>query len=93
MLGNMATKKNMSDYKALTRKLYPTPRRVQDLIPVFKISQDGISLGLFELSACREVQLLSGMHLYTADQSELCFRMLQGSACIRRLMIQPDTQS
>ena len=60
---------------------------------VMEISQDGISLGLFELSACREIQLLSGMHLYTADQSELCFRMLQGSACIRRLMIQPDTQS
>ena len=34
--------KNMSDYKILTRKLYPTPKRVQELIPVFKIGEDGV---------------------------------------------------
>ena len=34
--------KNMSDYKSLTRKLHPTPKRVQELIPVFKIGEDGV---------------------------------------------------
>ena len=34
--------KSMSDYKILTRKLYPTPKRVQELIPVFKIGEDGV---------------------------------------------------
>ena len=38
----MASKKNMSDYKVLTRKLYPSPKRVQELIPVFKIGIDGV---------------------------------------------------
>ena len=38
----MASKKNMSDYKILTRKLYPSPKRVQELIPIFKIGVDGV---------------------------------------------------
>ena len=38
----MTSKKNMSDYKVLTRKLYPSPKRVQELIPVFKIGIDGV---------------------------------------------------
>ena len=38
----MAAKKNMSDYKTLTRKLYPSPKRVQELIPVYKIGVDGV---------------------------------------------------
>ena len=36
------SKKSMSDYKTLTRKLYPTPKRVQELIPVYRIGQDGV---------------------------------------------------
>ena len=38
----MAAKKNMSDYKTLTRKLYPSPKRVQELIPVYKVGIDGV---------------------------------------------------
>lgn len=40
----MASRKNMSDYKAADRKLYPSPKRVQELIPVYKIGQDGVFL-------------------------------------------------
>ena len=40
----MASKKNMSDYKTLTHRLYSTPRRVQELIPVYKIGEDGVFL-------------------------------------------------
>ena len=40
----MASKKNMSDYKTLTHRLYPPPRRVQELIPVYKIGEDGVFL-------------------------------------------------
>lgn len=35
-------KKNMSDYKKQTERLCTTPRSVQDLIPIFRISKDGI---------------------------------------------------
>ena len=38
----LADKKNMADYKALTRKLYKTPSSVQELIPVFKVGADGV---------------------------------------------------
>ena len=38
----MASKKNMSDYKILTRKLYPSPKRVQELIPIYRIGIDGV---------------------------------------------------
>ena len=34
----------MSDYKELTRPLYPTPKRVQELIPVYKVGFDGVFL-------------------------------------------------
>ena len=40
----MASRKNMSDYKSADRKLYPSPKRVQELIPVYKIGQDGVFL-------------------------------------------------
>ena len=35
-------KKNMSDYRDLTRPLYPAPKRVQELIPVFRVGFDGV---------------------------------------------------
>lgn len=37
-------KKRMQDYKELTQKLYPVPKSVQELIPIHKISEDGIFL-------------------------------------------------
>ncbi len=35
-------KKSMRDYKELTERLYPVPGRVQQLIPIYKIAEDGI---------------------------------------------------
>lgn len=35
-------KKSMKDYKELTQKVYPVPERVQELIPVYRIAEDGI---------------------------------------------------
>ena len=32
----------MRDYKELTERLYPMPKRVQELIPIYKIAEDGI---------------------------------------------------
>ena len=54
-----------------------------------EIHQNGISLGIFDLSGCRGTQLLSGMHLYTTEQCELRLTVLSGCACVKRLLIQP----
>lgn len=35
-------KKHMKDYKELSQKLFQTPSRVQELIPIYKISKDGV---------------------------------------------------
>ncbi len=35
-------KKSMRDYKDLTEKLYPTPKRAQELIPIFRVARDGV---------------------------------------------------
>ncbi len=66
--------KSMSDYKILTRKLYPTPKRVQELIPVFKIGEDGV----FQLENLPEgtprlydkAYLFEDANFYTLDDYE-----------------------
>ncbi len=35
-------KRTMKDYKEKTRKIYDTPKSVQELIPIFRIAEDGI---------------------------------------------------
>ena len=59
-----------------------TPSRLE-------IRQNGMLLGVFDLSGYNGTQLLSGMHLYTADQCELRLTVLSGCACVRRLLICP----
>ena len=59
-----------------------TPTRLE-------IRQNGTLLGAFDLSGYNGTQLLSGMHLYTADQCELRLTVLSGRACINRLLISP----
>ena len=55
----------------------------------WEIRQNGMLLGVFDLSGYNGTQLLSGMHLYTADQCELRLTVLSGCACVRRLLICP----
>ena len=59
-----------------------TPSRLE-------IRQSGVLLGIFDLSACPGTQLLSGMHLYTADVCELRLTVLSGSVCVGRLLVRP----
>lgn len=35
-------KRNMKEYKELTEPVYPVPKRVQELIPIYRIAKDGI---------------------------------------------------
>ena len=70
----MASKKNMTDYKVLTRKLYPVPSRVQELIPVYRIGRDGVFLleklpdGVEKLYD--KVYLFEDANFYTMDDYE-----------------------
>ena len=46
-------------------------------------------LGAFDLSGCADEQILSGMHLYTADVCELRLTALAGQVDVQRLTIRP----
>ena len=61
-----------------------TPSRLE-------IRQNGLILGVFELSGFSGTQLLAGMHLYTADQCVLRLTALSGCVSVRKLLIQPVT--
>ncbi len=43
----------------------------------------------FMLSGFSGIQLLAGMHLFTADQCILRLKVLSGRVCIKKLLIQP----
>ena len=38
-------KKDMQSYRQKTEPLYPVPKRVQELIPVYRIAKDGVFQG------------------------------------------------
>lgn len=54
-----------------------------------EIRQGEALLGVFDLSGCADAQILSGMHLYTADVCQLRLTCLSGSALVGKLSIQP----
>ena len=42
-------------------------------------------VGEFEISACRQEQILAGMHLYTEDQATLKVVATEGTVCVHRV--------
>ena len=60
-----------------------------DMPSRLEIRQNSQLLGCFDLSGFSGIQLLSGMHLYTAEQCSLRLTVLSGRVCVKRLLTQP----
>ena len=60
-------KKDMQSYRQKTEPLYPVPKRVQELIPVYRIAKDGVfqiertgedGQALFDKAICFLIRIL-----------------------------------